>query len=194
MFSFQINSPQIRNNLRKDPISTHEIIDYICRQFASSHLINKLQLKNLGEIDCGFRRVVVDIVLNNPHIWLTKSFTNFTSTAYQLLRQGLVTTEVCQMHNADKEVNSTHVLCCNHALFEQHRHKIISLLQLKIINLLDTDMFLSYLLEQMLKENFDTIKGVPNKVMETLQSTEKRNIWYRILLTKITNQIKWKIG
>ena len=76
MFLFQINFLWVRTKLSKDLISTNEITNYVHRQLASSYLINKLQLENLGEVDCGFRRVVVDVVPNNLRIWLSKSFTN----------------------------------------------------------------------------------------------------------------------
>ena len=124
MFPFQINSPQVRNKLNEDLISIDKITDYIHRQLASSCLINKLQLYNLGEVDCSFRRVVIDVVPNNLQIWLSKSFTNFTNTAHQLFRQGLVTTEVYRMCNVDKEDETARVLHCKYTLFNSIEMKL----------------------------------------------------------------------
>ena len=58
----------------------------IYEQLAAPYLIKKLHITSLDEVDCKFRKQVTKMLLDSMHIWLSKSFANFTGTAHQLYR------------------------------------------------------------------------------------------------------------
>ena len=72
------------------------------------------------------------------------------------------------MCNVENETDTWHVLSCTHQLFNQYKNEVISKLQLKILRLLEDDMFPLYLLEWILDDDYLQIDGVPEDVMSLL--------------------------
>lgn len=109
-------------------------------------------------------------------IWLSKSFTNFSGTAHQLCRQSLVTTHQCRMYHIEREDNMLHALFCSHSVFQNYKNEVISLLQIKLLSLLDEDMLPLCLLEWMLDDECEVIDEIPTEAMTVLKMIEKRGV------------------
>ena len=54
----------------------------IYKQIAAPYLEKKLHIDSMQEIHWSLRKAIVDLVPKKRHIWLSKSFMNFTGTAY----------------------------------------------------------------------------------------------------------------
>ena len=80
------------------------------------------------------------------------------------------------MYNNTNETDTLHVLVCLHRLFNQFKHEMISTLQLKLLSLLDGEMFLLYFLEWILDDEHDNIKEVLDRVMISLQQVSRCNM------------------
>ena len=143
-------------------------------------------------MDCKFRKQVMKMLPDSMHIWLSKSFANFTGTAYQLCRQGLLSTSTYRICNAVQEMDTLHVLFCPHRIFQLYKHKVVSTLQLKLLALLEEDIFPLCFLEWMLDKEYTCIEGVLPNVMLSLQSIGRRNIWFSFLPSIFTQWVKWK--
>ena len=87
------------------------------------------------------------------------------------------------MCNNTNETDTLHVLLYSHQLVSQFKHEMISTLQLKLLSLLDGDMFLLCFLEWMLDDEYDNIKGVLDRVMMSLQQVDRHNVWHGFLST-----------
>ena len=74
------------------------------------------------------------------------------------------------------ETDTWHALFCTYQLFYQYKNEVISKLQLKILSLLEEDMFPLCFLEWMLDNDYMQIEGVPEYIMSSLQQVSKRNI------------------
>ena len=146
-FPFQFNSPIVLDKFNNTLVSTEMIKDEIYVQLAAPYLTKKLNIILMDEIDWRFRKSVIQLLPDSMYIWLSKSFTNFASTAHQLYRQNIVSSLVCRMCNVENEIDIWHVLSCTHQLFSQYRSEVISKLQLKILRLLEDNIFPLYLLE-----------------------------------------------
>ena len=85
------------------------------------------------------------------------------------------------MCNREHEEDTTHILYYSHHLFSLYRNEIVSILQLKVLRLLDKDMFPLCFLEWMLDDNEENIEEVPDYVMSSLNSIGRRNIWFSFL-------------
>ena len=72
------------------------------------------------------------------------------------------------MCNIENETDTWHILVCTHRLFSQCKNEVISKLQLKILSLLEEDMFPLYFLEWMLDKDYVQIEGVPVYIMLSL--------------------------
>ena len=72
------------------------------------------------------------------------------------------------MCNVVQETDTLHVLFCPYSIFQLYKHEIVSTLKLKLLSLLDKDMFLLCFLEWMLDKEYEYIKGVPTNVMLSL--------------------------
>ena len=97
---------------------------------------------------------MIQLLPDSMYIWLSKSFTNFAGTAHQLYRQNIVSSLVCRICNIKNEIDIWHVLFYTHQLLNQYRSEVISKLQLKILRLLEDDMFPLCLLEWMLDNEY----------------------------------------
>ena len=116
-FPFQFNSPTVLNQHNKTLHATDSIKDDIYEQVAAPYLVKKLRITSLDEVDCKFRKQITNMLPDSMHVWLSKSFTNFSGTAHQLCRQGLLTADMCRMCNTKQEVDALHVLSCVHSIF-----------------------------------------------------------------------------
>ena len=135
---------------------------------------------------------MIQLLLDSMYIWLSKSFTNFTTTAHQLYRQNIVSSLVCRMCNIKNEIDIWHILFCTHWLLNQYRSEVILKLQLKILRLLEDNMFPLCLLEWMLDDEYLLIDGVPEDIISSLLRVSKRNIWYGFLPLAFLKWICWK--
>jgi len=86
IFLFQPKSPTVVNNFHKILCSTEGIKEEIYEQLAAPYLVKKLHITSLEEVDCKFRKQVMKMLPDSMHTWWSKSFANFTGTAYQLCR------------------------------------------------------------------------------------------------------------
>ena len=80
------------------------------------------------------------------------------------------------MHNRKYEEDTSHVLCCLYHLFSLHRNKIVSTLQLKVLELLEMNIFPLYFLKWMLDDNEDNIEEVLDYAMTALNLIGRKNI------------------
>ena len=85
------------------------------------------------------------------------------------------------MCNREYEEDTTHVLYCVHHLFSLHRNEIVFTLQLKVLRLLEENMFPLCFLEWMLDNNEDNVEEVPDHVIASLNLIGRRNIWFHFL-------------
>ena len=136
LFPFKQRSPSIKNEFHKTLVSTDMIKDNIYRQLAAPYLVKKLRMSSLDEVDFNFRKLVTKILPDALHIWLSKSFTNFSGTAHQLCRQKLLPNSMCRMCKVEQETDTLHVLHCPHGVLQQHRNEVMSTLQLNVLGLL----------------------------------------------------------
>ena len=72
------------------------------------------------------------------------------------------------MCNIVQEMDTLHVLFCPYRIFQLYKHEVVSTLQLKLLSLLDEDMFPLCFLEWVLDEEYECIKGVPTNVILSL--------------------------
>ena len=117
IFPFQLKSPKVIHNLHETLCSTEMVKEKIYEQLAAPYLIKKLRITSLDKVDCKFRKQVTKMLPDSMHIWLSKSFANFTGTAHQLCRQGLLATSTCRMCNLVQEMDTLYVLFCLHRIF-----------------------------------------------------------------------------
>ena len=89
-------------------------------------------------------------------------------------------------------MDTLHVLFCPHRIFQLYKHEVVSTLQLKLLALLEEDMFPLCFLEWMLDEEYECIEGVPPNVMFSLQSMGRRNIWFSFIPSIFTQWVRWK--
>ena len=161
-------------------------------QLTTLYLIKKLYGSSLELLDLQFRKTILNMFSGIIHIQLSKSFTNFTGTAYQLCRQKLVSFLKCGMCNREHEEDTLHVLYCSYHLFSLYRNEIVSILQLMVLGLLEENMFPFYFLLQMLDNNEDNIEMIPDHIMTSLNLIERRNIWFSFLPSTSLQQFKWR--
>ena len=83
---------------------------------------------------------------------------------------------VCRMCNRDIENDTMHVLLCPHRLFTQHRNEMVSMIQLKLLGLIEEDMLPLCLLEWMLDPTHEKIDNVPVRIMPSLLQVGKRKV------------------
>ena len=96
------------------------------------------------------------------------------------------------MYNIVQETDTLHILFCPYRIFQLYKHEVVSTLQLRLLGLLEEDMFPLCFLEWMLDEEYTCIEGVPPDVMLSLQSIGRRNIWFSFLPSIFTQWVKWK--
>ena len=90
------------------------------------------------------------------------------------------------------ETDTLHVLSCPHKLFTQHKNEVVSELQLKVLGLLEGDMFPLCFLEWMLDDSYDDIDDLPESVMASLRQVSRRNVWYGFLHACFHRWILWR--
>ena len=76
-----------------------------------------------------------------------------------------------------------HILLCEHDIFDKCKKEIISLLQVKILLLLDEDALSLCLLEWTLDEKCETIDNIPTNMMTAMTTVGRRGVWFNFLLT-----------
>ena len=146
-FPFHLQSPTVFNQHNKILHSTDSIADEIYAQVAAPYLVCKLRIASLEEVDCPFQKTITNILSDSMRIWLSKCFTNFSGAVHQLHRQGLLQTDKCRMCNTKPEVDTLHALAYEHSVFQNCRNEVVTTLQLKVLRLLDEDMFPPHFLE-----------------------------------------------
>ena len=156
--------------------STDSMRDETHMHIATPYLIKTLYITSLGDIDCRFRKQMLSTLSAPMLIWLSKSFTNFSGTAHQLHRQGLVTSDHCRMCNITREDDILHVLFFPHRVFQSCKNEVISLLQIKILSLLEEDMLPLCLLEWMLDNESGDVYEIPKKAMTELKMIGRRGV------------------
>ena len=109
-----MNSLIVKNNRNVDPITTEMIRNDMHKQLATPCLVEKLKLNSIEEVDYSLRKSIVKLLPPQIHVSLAKNFTNFTRIAYQLDRQGILSSPICRMHNVENENNILHLLHCKH--------------------------------------------------------------------------------
>ena len=136
---------------------------------ATPYLEKKLNISFMQKKHWGLRKAIVELLSKSLLMWLSKSFANFAKTAHQLHWQKIVSSSVFIVCNAMDETDALRVLSHPHMLSIQYKHKVESALQLKILGLLEGDMFLLYFLEWILDDDYDKIKDLPESAMALLQ-------------------------
>ena len=191
-FPFSFQSPVLLNRHKQRLLSTESIREELYSQIAAPYLEKKLRITSIDEVDLKFRKRILNTMSASNLIWLSKSFTNFLGTAHQLCRQGLVSTSQCRMCTSASEEDLLHILQCKHEIFQDFRNETISLLQVKILPLLEEDMLPLSLLEWLLDDECDQIDSIPVEVMRELNRISRRNVWFGFLPTIFLQWIKWR--
>ena len=189
---FPTYSPRVFNKDQQILSSTESIRDEIFMHIAAPYLLKKLNITSLNDVDCYLRKQMLTTLSSPMLIWLSKSFTNFSGTAHQLCRQGLVTTDQCRMCHTEREDDMLHALFCSHSVFQNYKNEVISLLQIKLLSLLDKDMLPLCLLEWMLDDECEVIDEIPTEAMTALKMIGKRGVWFGFLPTLFTKWVRWK--
>ena len=101
-------------------------------------------------------------------------------------------TSQCRMCLSALEDDMLHTLLCAHDIFNDYRNEVISLLQIKILSLLDEDMLPLCLLEWLLDEESVVIDGIPTNVMTSINTVGKRSAWFGFLPTMLIKWVRWK--
>ena len=96
------------------------------------------------------------------------------------------------MCNVKPEVDTLHVLACEHSVFQNCRNEVVTALQLKVLRLLEEDMFPLCFLEWMLDDEHNHIEAIPQQVMSALNIVGRRSVWFNFLATRFMQWIKWK--
>ena len=96
------------------------------------------------------------------------------------------------MCNVVQETDTLHVLFYLYRIFQLYKYEVVSTLQLKLLALLEEDMFPLCFLEWMLDEEYEYIERVPSNVMLSFQSIGRRNIWFSFLPSIFTQWVKLK--
>ena len=82
-----------------------------------------------------------------------------------------------------REDNVLYILLCKHDVFNHYKNEVISLLQVKILPLLDEDMLPLCLLKWLLDEEYDTIDSILTNVMIAMTIVGRRGAWFSFLST-----------
>ena len=87
------------------------------------------------------------------------------------------------MYLIARDDDMLYILLCKHDMFNECKKEVISLLQIKILPLLDEDMLLLCLLELILDKEYDTIDSIPTNVMTAMTIVGRRGVWFGFLST-----------
>ena len=82
-----------------------------------------------------------------------------------------------------REDDMLYLLHYKHDVFNDYKNEVISLLQVKILPLLDKDKLPLCLLEWLLDEEYNTIDSVPTNVMTAMTAVDRSGAWFGFLPT-----------